>query len=91
MAYTAAKHAAFGLLGWLAHALAPEVRVNGIAPGGAVTDLRAADGDQGGRRIFEDAAAKTRTVRQRNPLGTMLTADVSPSTTAGSSPTVPPA
>jgi 2,3-dihydroxy-2,3-dihydrophenylpropionate dehydrogenase len=75
LAYTAAKHAALGLLGWLARALAPEIRVNGIAPGGVVTDLRAVGGAAGGRRIFEDVAAKTRTVRERNPLGTMLTAD----------------
>ena len=60
LAYTAAKHAAFGLLGWLARALAPEVRVNGIAPGGVVTDLRAVGWRRGWsshlrRRCREDA------------------------------------
>lgn len=38
--YTAAKHAALGLLRELAYELAPHVRVNGVAPGGMNTDLR---------------------------------------------------
>jgi NAD(P)-dependent dehydrogenase (short-subunit alcohol dehydrogenase family) len=38
--YTASKHGVVGLVRQLAHELAPKVRVNGVAPGGTVTDLR---------------------------------------------------
>jgi len=38
--YTAAKHAVVGLVRELAYELAPFVNVNGVAPGGANTDLR---------------------------------------------------
>lgn len=38
--YTASKHAVMGLVKQLAYELAPDVRVNGIAPGGMATDLR---------------------------------------------------
>jgi NAD(P)-dependent dehydrogenase (short-subunit alcohol dehydrogenase family) len=38
--YTASKHAVVGLVRELAVELAPDVRVNGVAPGGTMTDLR---------------------------------------------------
>jgi NAD(P)-dependent dehydrogenase (short-subunit alcohol dehydrogenase family) len=38
--YTAAKHAGVGLVRQLAYELAPEIRVNAVAPGGMRTDLR---------------------------------------------------
>jgi 2,3-dihydroxy-2,3-dihydrophenylpropionate dehydrogenase len=38
--YTASKHAGIGLVRELAYELAPEVRVNGVAPGAMATDLR---------------------------------------------------
>lgn len=38
--YTASKHALIGLVRQLAYELAPAIRVNGVAPGGMVTDLR---------------------------------------------------
>jgi len=38
--YTASKHAVVGLIRALAVELAPEIRVNGVAPGGTMTDLR---------------------------------------------------
>jgi NAD(P)-dependent dehydrogenase (short-subunit alcohol dehydrogenase family) len=38
--YTASKHALVGLVRQLAYELAPEIRVNGVAPGGMATDLR---------------------------------------------------
>jgi NAD(P)-dependent dehydrogenase (short-subunit alcohol dehydrogenase family) len=38
--YVASKHAVMGLVKQLAYELAPEVRVNGVAPGGMPTDLR---------------------------------------------------
>jgi len=39
-AYVASKHAGVGLIRQLAYELAPEVRVNGVAPGGTVTPLK---------------------------------------------------
>jgi 2,3-dihydroxy-2,3-dihydrophenylpropionate dehydrogenase len=38
--YTASKHAVVGLVRELAVELGPDVRVNGVAPGGTITDLR---------------------------------------------------
>jgi NAD(P)-dependent dehydrogenase (short-subunit alcohol dehydrogenase family) len=38
--YTASKHAVVGLVKQLAYELAPDVRVNGVAPGGMPSDLR---------------------------------------------------
>lgn len=38
--YVASKHAVMGLVKQLAYELAPEIRVNGVAPGGMSTDLR---------------------------------------------------
>ncbi|SFL29912.1 3-(cis-5,6-dihydroxycyclohexa-1,3-dien-1-yl)propanoate dehydrogenase [Geodermatophilus ruber] len=38
--YVASKHAGVGLVRQLAYELAPEVRVNAVAPGGMATDLR---------------------------------------------------
>ncbi len=38
--YVAAKHAGLGLVRQLAYELAPNIRVNGVAPGGMATDLR---------------------------------------------------
>jgi len=41
VAYTASKHASLGVMRQLAFELAPHVRVNGVAPGGTTTDIRA--------------------------------------------------
>jgi len=38
--YTASKHAVVGLIRELAYELAPKIRVNGVAPGGTLTDIR---------------------------------------------------
>src|SRR5207249_4539504 len=38
--YTASKHAVVGLIRQLAAELGPAIRVNGVAPGGTMTDLR---------------------------------------------------
>jgi NAD(P)-dependent dehydrogenase (short-subunit alcohol dehydrogenase family) len=40
--YTASKHAVVGIVRQLAHELAPDVRVNGVAPGGTITELKVA-------------------------------------------------
>ncbi|WP_096203159.1 3-(cis-5,6-dihydroxycyclohexa-1,3-dien-1-yl)propanoate dehydrogenase [Bacillus sp. FJAT-45350] len=39
--YTASKHAIVGLIKELAYELAPEIRVNGVSPGGTITNLSA--------------------------------------------------
>jgi NAD(P)-dependent dehydrogenase (short-subunit alcohol dehydrogenase family) len=38
--YTASKHAVVGMIREMAVELAPDIRVNGVAPGGTITDLR---------------------------------------------------
>src|SRR5204863_4962533 len=38
--YTASKHAVVGLIRQLTVELGPDIRVNGVAPGGTMTDLR---------------------------------------------------
>ncbi len=38
--YTASKHAVVGLIKELPYELSPKIRVNGVAPGGTLTDLR---------------------------------------------------
>jgi NAD(P)-dependent dehydrogenase (short-subunit alcohol dehydrogenase family) len=66
--YTASKHAVVGLIRELAVELAPDVRVNGVAPGGTMTDLRglAALGNDD-RSQFADPAIEER-LRSGNPL-----------------------
>jgi NAD(P)-dependent dehydrogenase (short-subunit alcohol dehydrogenase family) len=66
--YTASKHAVVGLIRQLAVELAPRVRVNGVAPGGTITDLRglAALG-QDGRTHWTAPDAEER-LRAGNPL-----------------------
>lgn len=52
--YTASKHAVVGAVRQLAAELAPEVRVNAVAPGGTRTGLAGAPSlGQGGRRLDE--------------------------------------
>ncbi len=41
--YTASKHAALGLMRSLAHVLAPDIRVNGVAPSGTPTSFTDAE------------------------------------------------
>jgi NAD(P)-dependent dehydrogenase (short-subunit alcohol dehydrogenase family) len=69
--YTVSKHAVVGVVRQLAYELAPEVRVNGVAPGGTMTDLRIAASLQdvvGTDRHFADAERSERGIRQTNPL-----------------------
>lgn len=56
--YTAAKHAARGLVTQLAYELAPKVRVNGVAIGGLRTDLRGPKAAGLGERSIETSFAK---------------------------------
>jgi 2,3-dihydroxy-2,3-dihydrophenylpropionate dehydrogenase len=75
VAYAAAKHGALGVLRSLAADLAPHVRVNGVAPGGVITNLQAVDVRSGERSVFEDPAAIAAAVREFNPLGVVLSPD----------------
>jgi 2,3-dihydroxy-2,3-dihydrophenylpropionate dehydrogenase len=56
--YTAAKHAARGLVAQLAYELAPKVRVNGVAIGGLRTDLRGPQSVGMGERSIEQSFAR---------------------------------
>jgi NAD(P)-dependent dehydrogenase (short-subunit alcohol dehydrogenase family) len=66
--YTASKHAVVGMIRQLAADLAPQVRVNGVAPGGTRTDLRGlATVGQGEQSHFADPDFEER-LRTNNPL-----------------------
>lgn len=70
--YTTAKHAVVGLVRQLAYELAPDVRVNGVAPGGTMTGLQIATTLQplaGKRDHFSDRPAAERAIGSTNPLG----------------------
>ena len=72
--YVASKFAVRGLVVALAHELAPDVRVNGVAPGGTVgTDLRgpAALGLDG--QSLADRPGREEDLRSRTPLALALT------------------
>lgn len=66
--YTASKHAVVGMIRQLAAELAPDIRVNGVAPGGVRTDLRGLVAlDTADRSNFADPATEER-MRANNPL-----------------------
>ena len=66
--YTASKHAVVGLIRQLAVEVGPRVRVNGVAPGGTITDLRGlAVLHQDERSQFADPGTEER-LRAGNPL-----------------------
>jgi NAD(P)-dependent dehydrogenase (short-subunit alcohol dehydrogenase family) len=73
--YTASKHAVVGLIRQLAVEFAPRVRVNGVAPGGTITDLRGlATLHQDGSSQFSEPGIADR-LRAGNPLQTALQPD----------------
>lgn len=74
--YVASKHAAHGLVVELAHELAPEVRVNGVAPGGTLaTELRGLTAlGQQERRLDADPDRAQR-LTERTPLQVALTGE----------------
>jgi NAD(P)-dependent dehydrogenase (short-subunit alcohol dehydrogenase family) len=73
--YTASKHAVVGLIREMAVELAPDVRVNGVAPGGTMTDLRGlASLGEDDRSQFANPGIQER-LRAGNPLHTALTPD----------------
>lgn len=69
IAYAAAKHACLGVVRWLAADLAPEVRVNAVAPGGVITGLQAADGQE----VYAEPEPIADAIRSLNPLGVLAT------------------
>lgn len=76
--YTSSKAAVNGLVRQLAHELAPAVRVNGVAPGGTITDLRivAELADIVGRSTnFEDAERISKLIEDATPLRLVATAE----------------
>ena len=69
--YTVSKHAAVGVVRQLAFELAPDVRVNGVAPGGTVTGLAIASSLQaaaGTDLHFTDPARSAQRISETNPL-----------------------
>jgi NAD(P)-dependent dehydrogenase (short-subunit alcohol dehydrogenase family) len=66
--YTASKHAVVGLIRQLAIELGPRIRVNGVAPGGTMTDLRGLSTlRREGHSHFSDPSTEER-LRAANPL-----------------------
>jgi NAD(P)-dependent dehydrogenase (short-subunit alcohol dehydrogenase family) len=73
--YTASKHAVVGLIRQLAIELGPEIRVNGVAPGGTMTDLRGLSTlGNDDRSQFADPTVANR-LRASNPLHIALEPD----------------
>jgi NAD(P)-dependent dehydrogenase (short-subunit alcohol dehydrogenase family) len=73
--YTASKHAVIGLIRQLAVEVGPEIRVNGVAPGGTRTDLRGlAVLRQDDRSHFSESGWEER-MRANNPLHMVLEPD----------------
>ncbi|MGH3319171.1 MAG: 3-(cis-5,6-dihydroxycyclohexa-1,3-dien-1-yl)propanoate dehydrogenase [Streptosporangiaceae bacterium] len=74
--YVTSKFAVRGAVVELAHELAPEVRVNGVAPGGTVgTDLRGAGSLGLGDRRLDDRPERADDLKSRTPLAVALSAD----------------
>jgi 2,3-dihydroxy-2,3-dihydrophenylpropionate dehydrogenase len=67
--YTASKHAVVGLIRELAYELAPRVRVNGVAPGGTITNLGVVPSLKHLAPAPLDPQAREARMRSRNPLG----------------------
>jgi NAD(P)-dependent dehydrogenase (short-subunit alcohol dehydrogenase family) len=72
--YVSSKFAVRGLVASLAYELAPEVRVNGVAPGGTMdTDLRGLDTLGLGERRLADSPGRAQELARRVPLRVALT------------------
>jgi NAD(P)-dependent dehydrogenase (short-subunit alcohol dehydrogenase family) len=70
--YTASKHAVVGLIRQLAVELGPRVRVNGVAPGGTITDLRGLAALGQDQRTHWAVADVEERLRAGNPLQVLL-------------------
>jgi NAD(P)-dependent dehydrogenase (short-subunit alcohol dehydrogenase family) len=72
--YVASKFAVRGLVLALAHELAPDVRVNGVAPGGTIgTDLRGPAALGLDEESIGDRAGRADELAARTPLAVALT------------------
>jgi NAD(P)-dependent dehydrogenase (short-subunit alcohol dehydrogenase family) len=73
--YTASKHAVVGMIRQLAAELGPDIRVNGVAPCGTITDLRGLVSlGEDGRSQFANPGLAER-IASGNPLRTALMPD----------------
>lgn len=66
--YTASKHAVIGIIRQLAVELGPNIRVNGVAPGGTMTDLRSVAALQLEDRSQFDLPGAAERIAAGNPL-----------------------
>jgi NAD(P)-dependent dehydrogenase (short-subunit alcohol dehydrogenase family) len=74
--YVSSKFAVRGLVIALAHELAPQIRVNGVAPGGTLnTDLRGLASLGLGDVRLDDTPDRARDMAARSPLNVALTGD----------------
>lgn len=74
--YVSSKFAVRGLVAALAHELAPQIRVNGVAPGGTLnTDLRGLASLGLDRVRLDDAPDRARDMAARTPLNVALSGE----------------
>ncbi|MGB6205565.1 3-(cis-5,6-dihydroxycyclohexa-1,3-dien-1-yl)propanoate dehydrogenase [Mycobacterium sp.] len=74
--YVSSKFAVRGLVSTLAHELAPQIRVNGVAPGGTLnTDLRGLSALAQHSDRLDDTPNRARDLEARTPLNVALTAE----------------
>ncbi len=66
--YTASKHAVVGVIRQLAVELGPHIRVNGVAPGGTMTDLRSVAALSSEDRSHFSAPGMAERIAAGNPL-----------------------
>jgi NAD(P)-dependent dehydrogenase (short-subunit alcohol dehydrogenase family) len=64
--YVASKHAALGMMRQLANELAPDIRVNGVAPSGTVTNLSTAPSLAGKNEATASVFGTGRSARPAN-------------------------
>jgi 2,3-dihydroxy-2,3-dihydrophenylpropionate dehydrogenase len=74
--YVSSKFAVRGLVATLAHELAPDIRVNGVAPGGTLnTDLRGLASLGQDETRLDDTPNRARDMTARTPLNVALTGE----------------
>lgn len=73
--YVAAKHACLGIVKQLAYEFAPDVRVNGVAPGGTLTALRGLESQGKQARRLSETPQFGENVANASPLKLVAQAD----------------